>query len=416
MRWLTAFVVLLSIATSALAKVYFQETFDDASWESRWVQSKEKSDYGKFKLSHGKYYGDAKKDLGIQTSQDARFYALSAKFEPFSNKGKDLVLQYTVKHEQNIDCGGGYIKLHPDGLNQEKFNGDSKYYVMFGPDICGSTKRVHFIIHYKGENHLIEKTIKPESDELTHVYTMVLSPDQSYRVLIDQKEVASGKIEDDWKILPPRKIKDPNAKKPEDWDDRAKIDDPNDVKPADWDNEPEYIDDPEAEKPEDWDDDMDGEWVPPKISNPEYKGEWRAKLIDNPAYKGVWVHPEIDNPEYKHDAEIYLFPDVAAVSFDLWQVKSGTIFDNIIVTDSLDEAKSFYAETTGKTIDGEKKAKEAADEAARKKAEEEAKLREEEERKRKEAEGDDDEDDEDDDEDDEDDDFEEEATREKDEL
>lgn len=413
MKWLTAFIVLLSIATSAFGKVYFQETFDDDTWESRWVQSKERSDYGGFKLSHGKYYGDAKKDLGIQTSQDAHFYALSSKFEPFSNKGKDLVLQYTVKHEQNIDCGGGYIKLHPVELNQEKFNGDSKYFVMFGPDICGPTKRVHIIIHHNGENHLIEKTIKPETDELTHVYTLVLEDDQSYKVLVDQKEVASGRIEDDWKILPPKKIKDPNAKKPEDWDDRAKIEDPNDEKPADWDDEPEFIDDPDAEKPEDWDDDMDGEWVPPKISNPEYKGEWRAKLIDNPAYKGVWIHPEIDNPEYKYDPEIYAFENIGAVSFDLWQVKSGTIFDNIIVTDSLDEAKAFYAETTGKTIDGEKKAKEAADEVARKKAEEESRKREEEEKARKAAAGDDDDDDDDDDFDD---DYDDDHTREKDEL
>lgn len=49
---------------------------------------------------------------GLQTSTDARFYALSAKFpEAFSNEGKTLVVQFTVKHEQSIDCGGGYVKV-----------------------------------------------------------------------------------------------------------------------------------------------------------------------------------------------------------------------------------------------------------------------------------------------------------------
>jgi calreticulin len=181
----------------------------------------------------------------------------------------------------------------------------------------------------------------------------------------------SGRIEDDWKILPPKKIKDPNAKKPEDWDDRAKIEDPNDEKPADWDDEPEFIDDPDAEKPEDWDDDMDGEWVPPKISNPEYKGEWRAKLIDNPAYKGVWIHPEIDNPEYKYDPEIYAFENIGAVSFDLWQVKSGTIFDNLLITDSVEEAKSHAAETFEPLREAEKAAKEKWEEEEKKRLEEE---------------------------------------------
>jgi len=196
---------LFSFISSPFSKVFFKESFVDI-WTKRWVQSKSKSDYGEFKLSHGNFYGDAKKDLGIQTSEDAHFYAISAKFDKFSNRDKDLVLQFSVKHEQNIDCGGGYIKLLPS-FDLEKFNGDTEYAIMFGPDICGGTKRTHVIINYKGENWLIEKTIKPETDVLTHVYTLVLKPDQSYQVLIDQKEVASGKIDEDWKMLGSKKLK-----------------------------------------------------------------------------------------------------------------------------------------------------------------------------------------------------------------
>lgn len=40
--------------------------------------------------------------------------------------------------------------------------------------------------------------------------------------------------------------------------------------PQDWDK-PEHIPDPDAKKPEDWDEEMDGEWEPPVIQNPEYK-------------------------------------------------------------------------------------------------------------------------------------------------
>ena len=65
-------------------------------------------------------------------------------------------------------------------------------------------------------------------------------------------------------------LKDPEAKKPEDWEDNEKIDDPEDTKPEDWDK-PEHIPDPEAKKPDDWDDEMDGEWEPPMIDNPDYK-------------------------------------------------------------------------------------------------------------------------------------------------
>lgn len=48
---------------------------------------------------------------------------------------------------------------------------------------------------------------------------------------IDNEKVESGSLEEDWDFLPPKKIKDPEAKKPEDWDDRDKIDDVEDTKP-----------------------------------------------------------------------------------------------------------------------------------------------------------------------------------------
>ena len=56
-----------------------------------------------------------------------RFYGLSAKLnEPFTNDGKDLVLQFSVKNEQKLDCGGAYIKLLGD-MDQDSFGGDTPY-------------------------------------------------------------------------------------------------------------------------------------------------------------------------------------------------------------------------------------------------------------------------------------------------
>jgi len=245
----------------------------------------------------------------MQTSQDAKFYQISSKIEkPFSNEGKSLVLQYTVKHEQGIDCGGGYIKLFPSDIDPPTMHGDTPYYVMFGPDICGpGTKKVHVIFSYKGKNLLTKKDIRCKDDELTHLYTLILNSDNTYEVQIDGSKVESGKLEEDWDFLAPKTIKDPEAKKPTDWDDRAKIDDPDDKKPEDFDKEPELIPDPEAKKPEDWDDEEDGDWEPAMINNPKHKGEWKAKQIDNPAYKGEWVHPEIPNPDYAADDQLYKY-------------------------------------------------------------------------------------------------------------
>ncbi|XP_033122750.1 calreticulin-like [Anneissia japonica] len=389
------FSLFLIAAVSAVicnATVYFEEQFGDG-WEGRWVESTHRgSEQGKWKLSAGKFYNDAEKDKGIQTSQDARFYGISAAFDKVSTEGKDLIIQFTVKHEQKIDCGGGYVKIFPSSLDQKDMHGDSQYAIMFGPDICGpGTKKVHVIFNYKGKNLLTKKDIRCKDDEFTHLYTLIVKPDNTYEVRIDNKKVESGGLEDDWDFLPPKKIKDPEASKPDDWDEREKIDDPEDTKPEDWDK-PEFIPDPEAEKQEDWDDEMDGEWEPPQINNPEYKGEWKPKQIDNPDYKGKWIHPEIDNPEYEADDELYKQEDLAAIGFDLWQVKSGTIFDNIYIGNDVAEAEKAAKDLFEATKAGEKKMKDAQDE-------EEKKKREEEEAKKKAEEEDEDDEEEEDDED-----------------
>lgn len=100
------------------------------------------------------------------------------------------------------------------------------------------------------------------------------------------------------------------------------------------------------------------------IDNPEYKGPWKPKMIDNPAYKGEWVHPMIPNPDYKEDKELHVrCKDCKYIGFELWQVKTGTLFDDIIVTDNLQEAKDFAAKTFLKKRGPEKEALKKYEEA-----------------------------------------------------
>jgi len=351
------------------AEIFFSEEFNDG-WEKRWVVSKNKQNEGtagEFGISAGKYFSDPEADKGLQTKQDARFYQISAETKEFSNKGKPLVLQYSVKHEQHIDCGGGYVKILPAGLDQENFNGDSAYNIMFGPDICGSTKRTHVILNYKGKNHLVKSDIPAKFDEFTHLYSLFVFPNNTFKVLIDGKEERSGSLPEQFDFLPPREILDPSTSKPSDWVDEKDIDDPSSVKPAGYDDIPKQIKDSQAVQPEDWDAELDGEWEAPLIDNPEYKGEWKAPKISNPAYKGEWVHPKIPNPAFKEDNEIYAFDSNKFVGFELWQVKSGTIFDNILVTDDVNVANE-WAQKTVKTQEGEKAAHAKSEEERKAKA------------------------------------------------
>ena len=77
-----------------------------------------------------------------------------------------------------------------------------------GPDICGpGTKKVHVIFNYKGKNLLIKKDIRCKDDVYTHLYTLIVHPDNTYEVKIDNEKVESGELEADWDFLPPKKIK-----------------------------------------------------------------------------------------------------------------------------------------------------------------------------------------------------------------
>ncbi|GJM92311.1 hypothetical protein PR202_ga08773 [Eleusine coracana subsp. coracana] len=381
--------VLSSLLLLASAEVFFEERFEDG-WETRWVQSdwkRSEGKAGKFKHTAGRYSGDPD-DKGIQTSMDARHFAISAKFPEFSNKNRTLVVQYSIKFEQDIECGGGYIKLMSGYVNQKKFSGDTPYSLMFGPDICGTqTKKLHLILSYQGQNYPIKKDLQCETDKLTHVYTFILRPDASYSLLVDNRERESGSMYTDWDILPPRKIKDVHAKKPKDWDDREYIED-DAVKPEGYDSIPKNIPDPKDKKPDTWDDDDDGIWKPKMIPNPEYKGPWRRKKIKNPNYKGKWKTPWIDNPEFEDDPDLYVLKPLKYIGIEVWQVKAGSVFDNILICDDPEYARQVVEETWGANKEAEKEAFEEAEKERKAREDKEAERAREEGERRKRERGD----------------------------
>merc|ERR1712046_131765 len=181
---------------------------------------------------------------------------------------------------------------------------------------------------------------KQEGEGTSHLYRLIVKPDNTVRVEIDEEKVYEGSMKEDWEILKPKEIADPEDKKPDDWVDESMIDDPEVTKPDDWVEEKRIVD-ADAKKPDDWDDEEDGEWEAPMKDNADYKGDWNAKRISNPAYKGVWEAKKIANPEYEDDDSVYKYADFGFIGFDLWQVKGGTIFDNVILTDDVAEADTF---------------------------------------------------------------------------
>lgn len=339
-------------------------------------------------------------DKGLVVKDKAAHHAISAKFpQPIDNTDNTLVVQYEVKLQNGLDCGGAYLKLLTDeaNLHEEEFSDKTSYQIMFGPDRCGSTNKVHFIVRRKSpltgeyeEKHLIG-TPHMVTDKLTNLYTLIIKPDQTYEIRINGDIKKAGSLIESLDFQPafspPLTIADPDDVKPEDWVDLKTIPDPEQaVKPDDWDEDApfmipdpeavkpedwdesieEVIPDPEAEKPEDWDDEEDGEWISPVISNPECVdhgcGPWEAPMIENMNFKGKWIQPEIPNPDYigpwspreipnpnyYNDTKPANLEPIGAVGFELWTMSNDILFDNIYVGHSIEEAETIgnatYAE------------------------------------------------------------------------
>merc|ERR1719440_1376499 len=359
-------IAICALAAVSATEIYFEEDFSKGidSWTPGFPAGKE---MGKWVSTSGKWFVDEEADKGMATSEDMRFHSISAKMaKPSTSKGKDLVLQFSAKVEnhQYAFCGGGYIKLLPDKLDQKTFGGDDEYHIMFGPDLCGyDVSHIHFIFNHKGENLLKKDKISLEysdKNEYTHLYTAHIKPDGTYEVFFDLESKAKGNLVDDWDF-PKKMIDDPSDSKPSDWVDETEIDDPEDKKPEGYDDIPAQIADPDATKPEDWDDEDDGEWEAPMIDNPDFQGEWFPKKIDNPDYKGEWSPKQIPNPAYEEGVQLASYDNMAHVGFELWIVNNGTIFDNILVTDDIEYAKAQGEKLWRPTSKGEKEVKEKWD-------------------------------------------------------
>jgi calnexin len=202
---------------------------------------------------------------------------------PINTKGKDLIVQYEVKLD-SFQCGGAYIKLPraSDTFDISKLDNDTPYTIMFGPDRCGSSNKVHFILQHENpishvweEKHFTDPTMA-RLDRNTHLYTLAVYHNNSFEVYVDMELEKSGDLLTNMEppVNPSKTIDDPTDSKPSDWVDAKNIFDPSAVKPDDWDEEapmmivdtadtkpagwlddaPKQIPDPEAARPSDWDD------------------------------------------------------------------------------------------------------------------------------------------------------------------
>ena len=325
-------------------KIYFYEDFNDMDSLDRWQKPKKIKKgvlVGKMSISSGDFYGDERKQRGLITLENNRFYLITANFSrTMDTRFTDLVVQYTVKMNFHVDCSGQYIKLLDTNQNISSFSNETDFSVMFGPDVCGPTfRKLHIILRKNGVEYPTLRPLNCIKDHLTHSYTLIIRKNNTMCVKIDGEVVDEAPLSERFNIPVIDEIPDPNDKKPDDWEDDEFILDPNDKKPDDW-VDKEFIPDPDSSIPDGWDPNV--KWSPPLIRNPKYKGQWKQAVIKNPKYKGVWKPKLIS--ERSLDPDFGHFSNLNFIGIEVKQHVAGSIFDNFYVGDSEEEAQKLLEE------------------------------------------------------------------------
>ena len=69
--------------------------------------------------------------IGIQTSEDSKFFGMSAGFDACNKNDESLVVQYQAKYGEDVEFGGVYLKLVPKMSDATAF-GDPAAYIVIG--------------------------------------------------------------------------------------------------------------------------------------------------------------------------------------------------------------------------------------------------------------------------------------------
>ncbi|XP_031645305.1 calnexin isoform X1 [Oncorhynchus kisutch] len=195
-------------------EAHFAETFDSDPLDRRWVQSKAVKETDAEALKYdGQWVVEEPAaamypgNRALVMKSSGRHHAIAAYLHtPFNFIHTPLCLQYEVRFGRDVECSGAYIKLLTQThlLRLSQFSESTPYSVMFGPDKCGTSHRLHLIVRVMDSSNGRNQEIHAPQpvDDLTvyftdrqpHLYTLQLYQDSRYEIFIDQSLISQGRL------------------------------------------------------------------------------------------------------------------------------------------------------------------------------------------------------------------------------
>jgi calnexin len=137
-------------------------------------------------------------DYGLLLPREAQRYAATASLGSVVSLSDDepLIIAYEVTLQRGLDCGGAYVKVFDDTVAVDAVSPASPYIIMFGPDKCGGSGKIHLIFRVRNpvdgsveEKHLKDAhKIDGKWDNLAHLYVLKLQGNGTFEVRERERE------------------------------------------------------------------------------------------------------------------------------------------------------------------------------------------------------------------------------------
>ena len=182
-------------------EILYQEAFNLIDTQKYWFPTEAQNYTNDWLVQETQIPQTMKDETALYCVKGNSYSAVSRKFPaPIDITAQTFVLQYEFRAEFAFTCSGAYIKLFGDNFDPLTLTNETDYLLMFGPDRCGTNKKVHFIVNHKDPKTQkitqiqAEDPPKPYEDQLTHLYTLVLKTDNSYFIFIDNELKKAGTL------------------------------------------------------------------------------------------------------------------------------------------------------------------------------------------------------------------------------
>merc|ERR1719193_1908752 len=114
------------VEPSTPAALGFCETFGE-DWESRWIRSANEKFSGKWERVLRKVEA-LSGDHGLRVMEKAKHHGISTRFTPVTTADRGLVVSYEAKFEDDLSCGGAYLKVFDsNGMDMKEFTNETPY-------------------------------------------------------------------------------------------------------------------------------------------------------------------------------------------------------------------------------------------------------------------------------------------------